>query len=108
MSRTLREHFAAATDAQGRSFEVVDLPAPATLRDAEGFVDWSYVNHHVINGAVIACAFGEDRADADARAVLAEAYPEREIVSVDARPIFARGGGIHCITQQQPTVGSRS
>ncbi|KAB1662417.1 agmatine deiminase family protein [Pseudoclavibacter chungangensis] len=108
VSRTLREHFAAATDAQGRSFEVVDLPAPATLRDAEGFVDWSYVNHHVINGAVIACAFGEDRADADARAVLAEAYPEREIVSVDARPIFARGGGIHCITQQQPTVGSRS
>jgi agmatine deiminase len=25
-------------------------------------------------------------------------------VTVDARPIFARGGGIHCITQQQPAV----
>jgi agmatine deiminase len=33
-------------------------------------------------------------------------YPDREIVLVDARPLFARGGGIHCITQQQPSVGA--
>lgn len=104
VTRLLRERFAAATDARGRSFEVVDLPAPSQLRDAEGFVDWSYVNHTVVNGGVIACAFGDDRADAHARAVLAEAYPGREVVGVEARPIFARGGGIHCITQQQPSV----
>ena len=30
--------------------------------------------------------------------------PWHRVVSADARPIFARGGGIHCITQQQPTV----
>lgn len=84
--------------------EIIDLPAPATLRDAEGFVDWSYVNHHVVNGGVIACGFGEAAADADARAILADAYPGRRVVSVDARPLFARGGGIHCITQQQPAV----
>jgi len=34
--------------------------------------------------------------------VLRSVYPDREVVLVDARPIFARGGGIHCITQQQP------
>jgi agmatine deiminase len=92
------------TDAAGRRLEVVELPAPATLRDDEGFVDWSYVNHLVVGGGVIACGFGEDRADAEARAILADAYPGREIVTVDARPIFARGGGIHCITQQQPAL----
>ncbi len=100
----IRSVLADARDAAGRAFEIIDLPAPATLRDGEGFVDWSYVNHLVVNGGVIACGFGEERADAAARDVLAAAYPGREVVTVDARPIFARGGGIHCITQQQPAV----
>ncbi|WP_309129708.1 agmatine deiminase family protein [Microbacterium sp.] len=100
----LRMHLAAQTDAAGRSFEIVDLPAPQTLRDDEGFVDWSYVNHLVTNGGVIACGFGDEQADATARAILSDAYPGRTVVSVDARPLFDRGGGIHCITQQQPAL----
>ena len=90
-----------ASDAAGRPLEVVSLPAPQRLRDDEGWVDWSYVNHVVVNGAVIACAF-DDPGDDEARAILAECYPGRAIVPLDARPLFARGGGIHCITQQQP------
>ncbi len=104
VTRRLRAQLAQETDAAGRPFEIIDLPAPATLRDDEGFVDWSYVNHYVVNGAVIACGFGEEAADAAARAILADAYPGRTVVTVDARPIFARGGGVHCITQQQPAV----
>ncbi|WP_314427762.1 agmatine deiminase family protein [uncultured Microbacterium sp.] len=105
VTRELRAHLGTQTDAAGRRFEVVDLPAPATQRDDEGFVDWSYVNHLVTNDGVVACGFGDDRADAEARGILAEAYPGRRVVTVDARPLFARGGGIHCITQQQPSVG---
>ena len=82
-------------------FEIVDLPAPDTLRDDEGWVDYSYINHLVINDAVLACAFG-DPADDRALGILREVYPGREVVGIDARPLFARGGGIHCITQQQP------
>ena len=100
----LRQVLSQAVDAGGRPFEIIDLPAPETLRDAHGWVDYSYVNHLVINGAVLACGFGEERADACARDILAEAYPGREIVTVDARELFARGGGIHCITQQQPSA----
>jgi agmatine deiminase len=87
-------------------FTVTDLPAPATLRDEEGWVDWSYVNHLVVNGGVIACSF-DDEHDAAAVAILEAAYPGRRVVTVDARPIFARGGGIHCITQQQPLARKR-
>lgn len=104
--KELRVSLEATTDAAGRSWDIVDMPAPATLRDAHGLVDWSYVNHHVVNDGVIACGFGEDAADSLARDILADAYPGRRVVSVDARPIFSRGGGIHCITQQQPRVPS--
>jgi agmatine deiminase len=100
----IRAVLGAATDARGEAFDIVDLPAPQVLRDDGGFVDFSYVNHVLVNGGVIACAFGDPHDDA-AAAILREAYPGREVVSVDARPLFERGGGIHCITQQQPAVG---
>ena len=106
VSREIERVLADAVDASGRSLEIVPLPAPATLRDAEGWVDWSYVNHVVVNDGVIACGFGEPAADAAAREVLEAVYPGRRAVTVDAREIFARGGGIHCITQQQPRARS--
>lgn len=106
VTRELRAQLSGETDAAGRAITVVDLPGPSTLRDDEGFVDWSYVNHLVVNDGVIACGFDDSHADARARDILAEAYPGRRVVSVDARELFARGGGIHCITQQQPAVTS--
>lgn len=102
VSLEIRETFATTTDADGGPWRIVELPAPRFLRDDEGFVDYSYINHLVVNGAVIACAF-EDPNDEEALAILAAEYPGREIVPLDARPIFARGGGIHCVTQQQPS-----
>lgn len=98
----IREILRQASDAEGRRFDIIDIPAPETLSDDEGFVDWSYINHLVVNDGVIACGFGEERADTVAREILADAYPGRRVVSVDARELFARGGGVHCITQQQP------
>jgi agmatine deiminase len=96
VSQEVRRTLEAAGD-----FEIIPVAAPQTLRDDEGFVDYSYINHYVINGAVILCGF-DDANDGRAVAALQLAYPDREIVLVDARPLFARGGGIHCITQQQP------
>ncbi|MET3565200.1 agmatine deiminase [Leifsonia sp. 563] len=104
VSRELRALLSGTTDAAGRSWDIIDLPAPATLRDEEGFVDWSYVNHLVVNDGIVACGFGEERADAEATEILEAAYPGRRVTMVDSRPIFQRGGGIHCITQQQPAV----
>ncbi|WP_102194793.1 agmatine deiminase family protein [Microbacterium aurantiacum] len=102
--KVLRGELESQFAALGRSVEITSLPAPSTLRDESGFVDWSYVNHLVVNGGVIACGFGDEAADARARSILSDAYPGRTVTTVDARPLFDRGGGIHCITQQQPAL----
>ncbi|MEY4019200.1 MAG: hypothetical protein RLZZ590_500 [Actinomycetota bacterium] len=96
VSQEVRETLEAAGD-----FNLVPVTAPTTLRDHEGFVDYSYINHYIVNGAVILCGF-DDPNDGRAIATMQKVYPGREIVLVDARTLFARGGGIHCITQQQP------
>jgi agmatine deiminase len=90
-------------DAAGREWNIIEVPAPETLRDEEGFVDYSYINHAVVNGGVIACRFADPNDD-KALQILADAYPGRRVVGIDARELFARGGGIHCITQQQPAA----
>ena len=82
--------------------EVFPLEAPLTLKDHRDWVDYSYINHYVCNGAVICPSFDDPRDDA-ARERLEDAHPGRDVRMLDARALFAMGGGIHCITQQQPS-----
>ncbi|MEU8521589.1 agmatine deiminase family protein [Streptomyces sp. NBC_01216] len=101
-SRAYVELLRRQTDAKGRALEVVEVPAPTVLRDEEGdWVDYSYINHYLCNGGVVLCGF-DDPNDEIAAGVFRRLFPERTVTLVDARAIFAGGGGIHCITQQQP------
>ena len=61
----------------------------------------SYANFLIINGAVLMPAYG-DPADAAAASVLANAFPDREIVPVPCRPLIWQNGSLHCITMQLP------
>ncbi|MBK4348832.1 agmatine deiminase family protein [Lacisediminihabitans changchengi] len=104
VTRALKGFLSEQTDARGRTFDIIDLPAPEVQRDDDGYVDFNYVNHLVANDGIIACGFGEPAADAYAAGILGEQYGGKTVVTLDARPIMSRGGGIHCITQQQPTI----
>ncbi|MFE0100820.1 agmatine/peptidylarginine deiminase [Streptomyces sp. NPDC059009] len=92
-----------ATDARGRTLEVVDVPAPTVLTEDGEWVDYSYINHYLCNGGVVLCSF-DDPHDEVAAGIFARLFPDRTVTLVDARTIFAGGGGIHCITQQQPKI----
>ena len=94
----------AATDAEGRALELVELPEPYDIRvDSPDFVS-SYVNYYVCNGAVIAAEFGDKEADAEAAEILADLYPGREVVMLNIDSVGEVGGGIHCATHEQPKV----
>jgi agmatine deiminase len=99
----LRSTLGEMRDARGGPFEIVEIVQPQSLRK-----DWrgrplaaSYVNFYLANGGVVMPSF-DDPADLPARSVLADCFPEREIVQIDARDLVQGGGGIHCITQQEP------
>ncbi|QCO01410.1 agmatine deiminase family protein [Azospirillum argentinense] len=92
-----------ARDAQGRELEVIPVRQPAR-RDENGVrLTLSYTNLYIANGGIVMPAF-EDSADDEAFRIVRRAFPEREVVQVPALDIVRGGGGIHCITQQQPAV----
>jgi len=47
----------------------------------------------------------QQRVDAAYKAIAA-AFPDRRTIQLDASDLVYGGGGIHCITQQQPAVSA--
>ncbi|TPM37922.1 agmatine deiminase family protein [Mesorhizobium sp. B2-3-4] len=93
---------AKARDARGRGLEVVSIPAATEVRSTSDDFLTSYANYYVGNGALYTPQFGDSKADALARETLGRLHPERRIVQLDMDRIYENGGGIHCVTQQQP------
>jgi agmatine deiminase len=92
-----------ARDAMGRAIEVIEIAQPKKTRN-----DWrgrplaaSYINFYLTNGGLVMPAF-DDPHDERARDALAACFPGRDILQIDALDIVEGGGGIHCITQQEP------
>ena len=101
---TLRENFAilrAAHDSCGRRLEVIPVEQSTLLDPGGKPLAASYLNLYFANGGVVMPVFGQAQDDAAVQSVAA-AFPDRRVVPVDGRPIVRGGGGIHCITQQQP------
>ncbi|MGF1475002.1 MAG: agmatine/peptidylarginine deiminase [Geminicoccaceae bacterium] len=106
--RDLAARLEAQIDNADLAKDILVLPAPRPRRRHDGtWLTRSYINHYVANGAVIAPTFG-DPADEVAHARLRQAYPDRELICIDANGIVEGGGGIHCITLQQPAPGRPS
>ncbi len=92
----------AARDANGREIEVVTLRQPER-RDHNGVrLTLSYTNFYIANGGIVMPAY-EDAADDEAFRTLRKVFSDREVIQVPALDIVKGGGGIHCITQQQPS-----
>ena len=92
----------AARAADGREFEIIELPEPEPRDRFDGRrLEMSYVNFYYANYGIVMPSF-DDPTDAIAASIMAKVFPDRRIVQVPASDIVQGGGGIHCITQQQP------
>ncbi len=75
--------------------EVVRIPSPR---------DTDYMNWLEGNGFVAGMRFGDAQADAEALEVLQGLFPGRDIHMIDANTLWDNGGGIHCVTNDQPAL----
>ena len=86
----------------GRPYRLLKLPMPAAIYDDGDRLPATYANFLVINGAVLCPTYGQPDLDAEALRLIGEAFPGRDIVGIDCRPIIRQHGSLHCCTMQFP------
>ena len=91
-----------AKDARGRAFEIVEVPSAVDARSTHPDFFTSYANYYVGNGALYTPQFGDAQADAKAIDTFSRLFPGRRVVALEVDRIYENGGGIHCVTQQEP------
>ncbi|KRG71113.1 agmatine deiminase family protein [Pseudoxanthomonas dokdonensis] len=97
----MADDIAALRTRDDQPYTLYPLPWAKPVIDEGRRLAASYANYLIINGAVLIPAYG-DAADDAAAAVLARAYPDREIVQVPCRSLIWQNGSLHCITMQLP------
>jgi agmatine deiminase len=61
----------------------------------------SYINYYIANTHVLVPNYSDPN-DAVANTLIQNLYPNRKVVGIDFRNVYANGGMVHCVTQQQP------
>ena len=89
-----------AKNAAGKKYNIVTLPI--TAEEVE-WLGWraNYLNYYAGNDVVLVPVYN-DVMDGEALRILGTIYPDKEIIPVYGEILALLGGGIHCVTQQQP------
>lgn len=86
--------------ATGRSLEVIELPMPPAVVYEGQRLPASYANFYIANDVVVLPGYRDGRRDEQARRIVQEAFPSREIVQIDCVDLIWGLGAFHCLTQQ--------
>ncbi|MGL6030006.1 MAG: agmatine deiminase family protein [Legionella sp.] len=102
-----RQILEAATDASGRKLEVYCVEQPPATFLAGERLTLSYINFYHANKGIVMPSFNHPHYDEQALNLFKQLFPDYRISQIDALDVFAGGGGIHCITQQQPSLSQK-
>ena len=88
----------------GRPYRLKKLPLPRPIYEDDDRLPATYANFLVINGAVLCPTYGQSDLDDEALCTIGEAFPGRDIIGIDCRPVICQHGSLHCCTMQYPSV----
>jgi agmatine deiminase len=92
-------------DQDGAPFRVEKLPMPEPVCFDGQRLPASYANFYIANGLVLAPTFN-DAKDRIALNKLAQLFPDRKVVGIAATDLVLGLGTLHCMTQQEPCIGT--
>ncbi|MGO9648653.1 MAG: agmatine/peptidylarginine deiminase [Terriglobales bacterium] len=92
-----------ATDQNGRSLSIIELPMPSPVVFDGRRLPASYGNFYIANGLVLVPVFNDPN-DRIALEILADLFPDRDVVGIYSGDLIWGFGAMHCMTQQQPAV----
>jgi agmatine deiminase len=95
------ERLRGMTDLDGSKLELIELPMPSPVVFNRQRLPASYANFYIANGLVLAPTFN-DVNDRRALGILADLFPDREVVGIHAVDLVYGLGTLHCMTQQEP------
>jgi len=84
----------------GRPYRLLRLPLPRPIYDGDDRLPATYANYLVINGAVLVPTYAQPDLDQEAMRIIGQAFPGREVVGIDCRPVIRQHGSLHCCTMQ--------
>lgn len=97
----MRDEIRALRTAEGRPFNLIELPLPAAIHDEDGQrLPATYANYLVVNGGVLVPSYGQPKTDRLASLMIGSAYPGKKVVQVDCRALIRQHGSLHCATMQ--------
>ncbi len=91
----------AATDQDGKPLAIIELPMPAPVIFEGRRLPASYANFYIANGVVLVPVFNDPN-DRIALDILADVFPDREVIGIYSGDLIWGFGAMHCMTQQQP------
>ena len=96
------EILANATDAKGRSLEIIEIEQPPERMFEGSRLTLSYLNFYFVNKGIILPTFGEDATETDRKAIeiLEKTFPNHRVRTIDGMAVIKEGGNVHCTTQQ--------
>lgn len=100
--KKLAEELAQLRTLDDRPYDLVPLPVPAARFDSSGQrLPASYANFLIINDAVLVPLYNDGN-DQVALRSLAQCFPDREIIGIDASAVIEQFGSLHCLSMQLP------